>query len=135
VTDKISQTLLYQRIRNRIIEYFEATSSYEEQLAYEARVPMVFVPNEVINEWEDWFRREYLPDYVEPIFSKEEQESLGNFDQIWLSVVDDTPNPLPKLTDLIGTEPWERLRVAAEEALNVFRVRGMFDEEREEFLN
>jgi hypothetical protein len=38
---------------------------------------------------------------------------------------------MPELSDLIGTEPWERLRQAAEIALRVFNVRGRFDEELE----
>lgn len=43
-----------QRIRNRVIEYLELASSFDNQSAYQAAVPYIHVPNEIINQWEDW---------------------------------------------------------------------------------
>lgn len=45
-----SPRLVAQRIRNRIIEYLELASSFEAQ----QHAPIAHVPNEVINQWEDW---------------------------------------------------------------------------------
>ena len=135
MTERISAMLLDQRIRNRIIEYLETASSYEEQKKFETDVPIVHVPNEIINEWEDYVNRDCLSECAGPVFSPEEQIAIRQFDAVWAQVADDTPNPLPPLSKLIGTEPWERLRTAASQALGVFQVRGKFDEEREQFSN
>lgn len=50
-----SDRIVEQRIRNRVIEYFEMVSSFAAQQAYEEMgPPFVNVPYEVINQWEDW---------------------------------------------------------------------------------
>ena len=129
-TDAPSSTVIAQRIRNRIIEYLEMASSYEEQREYERNVPIAHVPSEIICQWEDWVRGGRLDWFREPVFSAAEQTAIREFHLIWRSVADDTPKMLPPLSDLIGTEPWERLRGGAELALKVFQPRGKFDEER-----
>lgn len=125
VTDRASEMLVDQRIRNRVMENLEIASSYEEQRGLDS--------NEIINMWEDPIARTCLSQYKEPVFSQGEQEAMREFDAIWESVADNTANPMPPLSELVGTEIWERLRVGAEKALAVFRVRGRFDEDREEF--
>jgi hypothetical protein len=125
--------LLDQRIRNRIIEYLEMASSYDEQLRYEANVPIACVPNEIINGWEDSVHRGQLNEFSEPVYSRDEQVAIGRFHAVWDGVAKDTPDQMPPLSELNGTEPWERLRVAAQQALDVFRMRGKFNEDREQF--
>jgi hypothetical protein len=87
----------------------------------------------MINQWEDWVEGAKLDWFDEPVFSSEEQQAIRTFHAVWDSIAKDTPKSLPQLSHLIGTEPWERLRRAAEVALATFMVRGRFDEEREAF--
>ncbi len=128
-----SAMLILQRIRNRITEYFELASSYQEQRAYDAAGSIAFVPNEIINQWEYWVNENWRGCCVTPVFSAEEQAAVADFDAVWNAVADETPNPLPPLECVIGTEPWERLRIAATGALCVFRVRGKLSEDHEDF--
>ncbi|WP_292404296.1 hypothetical protein [Mesorhizobium sp.] len=131
--EPISAILLNQRYRNHLIGYFSWVSSFQEQREYQATVPLVHVPHEAFNQWEDYASDRILDHYVEPVFSKDEQEALRAFRDVWNSASDDTPQRLPSLEELIGTESWERLRIAAEKALEVFMRRGPFDWDREEF--
>jgi hypothetical protein len=135
VNERISPILLDQRIRNRIIECLEIASSYDEQLKYEANVPIAHVPNEIINMWEDSVDRSRLDEFAEPVYSPNEQAAIRRFHAVWEGATKDTPDRMPPLSKLIGTEPWERLRVAAQQALAEFRLRGKFNEDREEFSN
>lgn len=133
--DNPSPRVLAQRIRNRLMEYLETASSYEAQREYERNVPIAHVPHEMINQWEDWVDGAKLDWFEEPVFSSREQEAIRTYHAVWDSVAKDTPKTLPSLSALIGTEPWERLRQAAEMALGVFAVRGKFDEERDAFAD
>lgn len=133
MTDDVSPMVVTQRIRNRIIEYLEVASSFEMQQDYQAKAAFVHVPSEMFNQWEDWVQSDKLDWFVEPVFSMAEQAAIRKFDATLRAVAGDTPSVLPELSDLIGTEPWDRLRTAAEAALEVFQVRGKFDEQREVF--
>ena len=132
-TEEISEILLAQRIRNRIIEYLELASSFEEQLAYQANTPIAHVASEVINQWEDSVHDPNDAFFAEPVFSKAEQEAIKAFHGIWDRVAGDTPDPLPELSVLIEGEPWQRLREAAVRALKIFQRRGKLDEDKEVF--
>lgn len=132
MTDDVSPMVVTQRVRNRIIEYLELASSFDKQLDYQTKAVFVSVPSEMINQWEDWVRSNRPDWYVEPVFSIPEQAAIWKFQAIWSSVADDMHSL--ELSDLVKTEPWERLRSGAEQALKVFEVRGRFDEEREVFL-
>lgn len=129
----ISDILLNQRYRNHLIGYFEWVSSHEEQQKYQATVPCVHIANEAFNQWDDYASDRILEHYVEPVFSIEEQQALRDYRAVLNSAAEDTPQTLPPLEQLIGTEPWERLRLAAAEALEVFMRRGTFDWEAEQF--
>jgi hypothetical protein len=132
-TESVSRVVLAQRIRNRIIEYLETASSYEEQLAYQANAPIAHVGAEMINQWEDWVHEHSQAVFTDPIFSQAEQQAIKDFNGVWDKVADDVPEPLPELSVLIETEPWRRLQEAALSALEVFQRRGKFDEEKEAF--
>src|SRR5580658_7880249 len=122
MNEHISLILLDQRNRNRIIEYLELASSYDEQQEFETNVPIVHVPNEVVNMWEDSVDSARIGDFTEPVYSPQEQIAIKQFHAVWDGVASDTPERLPPLSKLIGTEPWERLRIAAAHALAVFRL-------------
>jgi hypothetical protein len=133
MNDAISPILLDQRIRNGIIEYLEIASSYEEQLEYEANVPIANIPNEMINQWEDWVHGNLRENYREPVYSLDEQAAIAGFQVIWSEVADETPKQMPPLKALLGTPAWEKLRLGAQQALEVFLLRGKFDGDREQF--
>jgi hypothetical protein len=83
--------------------------------------------------WEDNVQSDRLDNFSEPVYSLEEQAAIRQFHIVWDGVARDTPDQMPPLSELIGTEPWERLRVAAMQVLTVFQSRGKFDEDREQF--
>ncbi|CAB5721081.1 Uncharacterised protein [Delftia tsuruhatensis] len=66
-----------QRTRNRIIEYLELASSFDAQTKYQASVPGVRVPNELLNQWEDWANGDWLQ--YEPAFTPDEIGAMGCF--------------------------------------------------------
>ena len=126
----VPRQLLQQRVRNGIMDYLELAASAEEQRSYERRVTIAPVPNELINQWEDWVRFDDLDWYVAPVFSPDETEAIRAFHDVWLAVADATPEPMPHTIDaLIGTPVWDRLMTAAQAAFIVFEKRGRFDQE------
>jgi hypothetical protein len=88
---ELPQKLLLQRIRNRIIEYLELAASADEQRDYERRVPIAHVPNEMINQWEDWVNGDDLDRYGPPVFSEDERRALRSFNSVLLAVADERP--------------------------------------------
>ena len=120
---EVSNIVMLQRIRNRIIEYLGAVSSYEKQGE--------MGPTAIICRWEDWVVESWNEDYVDPVFSKEEQDAIGKYNATWEQVADLTPDPPPALEELVNTEAWKRLHDEAEKSLAVFHKRGKLSEEHE----
>ncbi len=128
--ESITEQLLHQRIRNRIIEYWEWVSSYEAQRDYQARAPVgVFIPSEAINQWEDHVQPDWREYLGAPVFSKAECGALAFYEGAWKYVSDAMPDD--PLEELIGTKVWEQLREAAERARQVFAERGKMPEDKE----
>jgi len=125
----VSPRIILQRVRNRLIEYFELASSSERQRAYHARAP-VSVSSEIMNLWEDWYC-EPIDHYAGPVFSDDERAALESFDATWTTVAEHTPDMMPALSELLGTREWELLRRAASDALDVFLKRGRLREDEE----
>jgi hypothetical protein len=123
-----SEKLVLQRIRNRIIEYLEVASSFEAQRLYQTKVA-VSVPNEMVNQWEDWVPDPSDDAFRSPVFSQEEREALLSFHQTWVEVAESLPNPLPPLEETIRLPQWHRFRVSAEATLGVLARRGRLAEE------
>jgi hypothetical protein len=122
---KPSQQLVLQRVRNRIIEYLETTSSLERQ-----RVPHV-VPGETINSWEDSVLEPWLKQYVPPVFSDDERQAILSFHRTWDAVSAGLAWSQTNFDELAGNPEWERLRTAAASALAVFQRRGKCSEDEE----
>lgn len=121
----MTDDIVLGRIRNQIIECLELAASSMEQVAYQAAVPQVHVPNEVINQWEDWVRPDWREYMTPPMFSQDEIGAIADFYGAWDSVVSSTPDPLPSLEVLMGTDEWLQLAQAAASALAVFQIRGL----------
>jgi hypothetical protein len=125
-----TRQVVLQRIRNRIIEYLELASSFDGQREYQSRAH-VPVPQEIINQWEDWVRGPSDPAFAEPVFSAAERDAVARFHKIWDEIASSTPDPMPSLDALFVTAAWQQLRDAALDALRVFRIRGRLPEDKE----
>ena len=120
---EISDKLLKQRLRNRIIEVLEITSSPEEQKKCG--------PEEVINLWEDFVDEEKILFYDEPVFSFEEINEIRRYHNTWNYVCDNTPDRIKSIEDATKIDCWVELQKEAAIALQVFMRRGKFVEEYE----
>ena len=123
VLSKISEKLLTQRLRNRIMEVLSIYSTDEDW--------ELLGPDEVINQWADFVDESRIPLYIEPVFSKKEREELLKFHELWLQYCDATPNAMPRFNEIRTTPEWQRLKNEANKLLAIFEVRGRFDEEVE----
>ena len=131
MSDEVPPLLVEQRVRNRMIEYWEWVSATDRQQAYQNAVPYVSVPDEAINQWEDW---QDFPSpvghYLPPVFTPEEARMIDKYHQAWDEVADATPQFMPSLIELRDNDHWHRLMAAAQEAFELFMRRGKFDENR-----
>ncbi|MDH5409142.1 MAG: hypothetical protein OEY00_11085 [Gammaproteobacteria bacterium] len=122
-SEEISKKILYQRIRNRIIEVLEITADPSQHEK--------FGGDEIICMWEDWVDDQKLPEYVEPVFSQEEQTAISEYHKIWNEVADNTPHLMPSVNELVKNAYWQKLIKQAEKALTVFSIKGRYSEEVE----
>jgi len=119
----ISQKLLQQRIRNRIIENLESfsNSTWVNQLG----------TDEIINMWYDQMGEdESFEFFSEPVFANKEQNSIKKFHNLLESSYKNIPSTW-KREELLENKEWLKLVETAKEELNVFIVRGRFSEEQE----
>ena len=126
----MTEKIVSQRIRNRIIEYLGLASSFERQREYEANVPIANVASEVICQWEDWVDEGRFEWYGSPVFSRAEVEAMKKFHATW-DLVADCVDGRPRLEEVQKVSEWARLRDAAAEALSVFSMRGKLPEDEE----
>lgn len=131
-SERPSERVIEQRVRNRIIEHLELASSFEVQQAYQAEVPFVNVPYEVINGWEDWVRPGSWPlSGPSGALTDDEVDAVRTFTNVWDAVADEIPDDYPRLAEVQAMEAWNRLRDAAVVALAVFASRGPLSEDEE----
>jgi hypothetical protein len=126
-----SDRVVEQRVRNRLIEYFELASSFSEQREYEAADPIVHVPYEVIEQWADW--GPHLDLYLETseVYTAEEVKALKRFQLVWDKASEAVPDDYPSLQQVQAMPAWEELRREAESALGIFAGRGKLPEDHE----
>jgi hypothetical protein len=123
-----SRHLVVLRARNGMIEYLKLASSFDEQRAYRQRA-QVFVPVEVINQWEDWVDDPKAAWLSDASFSDDERQAVVDFHAAWADVSARIPDPVPDLEVLVATPEWNRLRLAAADALEIFARRGRLSED------
>jgi len=114
--------LLNQRLRNRIMDILRIYADAEEW----SRLG----PDEVINQWGDIVDDQRISTYVEPVFSKSEQEALRKFHQLWKEYCRSTPRFMPSMNVLKESSKWKALQKEASEAYVLFSERGWFREEQ-----
>lgn len=130
--DQPSSRVVEQRIRNRVIEHLDVVASYSEQDEY-ARVAPVYIPYELINQWEDWVLADPRTDSsVLKVYSEAEREALGAVQHAWKAAADALPNDYPSLESAQAMPEWAAWRDAAASALKVFSARGRMSEEEEQ---
>jgi len=80
-----SPLLVEQRIRNRIMEYLELASSFEARCRYQAATAVAYVPDEVINLWDDWnpVDQTRWPGRLKAPYSDEEIAAMQGFHAEW----------------------------------------------------
>ena len=127
-----SERLIEQRVRNRIIEYLELASSFEDQRRYEHDVPIAHVPYEVINQWGDqvWKHPSRNPHNLD-IYDAAEVEALVRYQEVLEAVTRAVPDDYPPLREVQTMPEWRLLRDTAEQTLGVLMRRGKFPEDRE----
>ncbi|WP_339509898.1 hypothetical protein [Pseudomonas sp. RL_15y_Pfl2_60] len=88
-------------------------------------------PDEVINQWEDVVDEGTMSIYLEPVFTKQEQENLQRFHQLWLQYCDSTPKNMPSFKRIKVTPEWQNLQAEAIQLLEIFELRERLSEEIE----
>ena len=115
--------LVEQRVRNHVIDYFDLASSYELQLKYQRAVPIVYVPNEVINQWQDLALDRAAVEHSD-VYSVEEILAIGRYHAVWDRVAEMLPKGFPTLRVVQALPCWDELRQAALSAREAFEPRG-----------
>lgn len=110
------------------MEYLELAASFEEQLEYERRATIAYVPSELINQWDDW-----VPDVRRPwsVYSQEEAAAMIAFEEVLDRANRATGEGWPSVTEVQTLPAWSALRDAAAAALAVFGRRGRLPEDHE----
>ncbi len=118
----ISDTLLKQRLRNRIIE---ALASFADEGAVGSEGT-----NEIIETWYDFVGGDRMAFYDSPVFSSEEINAITRFH----SLLERSYREIPatwKPEELADCKEWSVLTKSALSEHAIFMKRGLFDEERE----
>ncbi len=119
---KISDILLKQRLRNRIIESLDAFAD-EDMVG-------VLGTGEIIEIWYDYMDDDRLSFYDSPVFSHDEVNAIKRFHNLLESAYRKVPETWI-LEELACCNEWSALVTAAREEHIVFMARGLLDEEQE----
>lgn len=119
---EISDTLLKQRLRNRLIESLEAFAD-EETIA-------AVGTGEIIEIWYDYMDDDRLGFYDEPVFSSEEVNAIKRFHNLLENTYKRVPDTW-KSEELEECGEWEHLVAVAREEHAIFLKRGLSNEESE----
>lgn len=119
---QISQQLLYQRIRNRVIELLETHQSFADLAEVGAF--------EAIDMVSDWLPLDYedAPD----VFSEKEKEAVAEFEKLAGAAAGATKENTWEVEWFKNSAEWRRLTKFAKEALVIFGERGRSSEDCEE---
>lgn len=130
--DQPSRRVVEQRVRNRIIEYLQLASSFEEQRKYERNAPaFVDIPGEVIEQWADWGAVDPQRGPISDVFTAEEVAAMKEYDRVWDDVADRLDWPVGGIAAAQQLPEWDELRRAATAALVPFERRGRMPEDEE----
>lgn len=119
----VSQNIVKQRVRNRMIEYFETASSFVHTAKFGAF--------ETINQWEDYLdKRGSLEGgfFQPPVLDNLELEAMKKFHHVWNRTADATHIDIFDSELLSGSADWKAFKDAASTCLQIFMIRGKFSE-------
>jgi hypothetical protein len=127
--DDLSDQLIEQRIRNRLIEVCEWIVDYEKNPNID--------PNGLINSWYDYFDG-CNPSCTEPVYSPSESRRLMVVAEAMDNLCRVTPQTIPSdsnsLQAFFRLAEWQVLKKAVRSALKELQVRGRFSEDVEEIF-
>lgn len=126
-----SERILLQRVRNQLIDYLEIAASFQAQQAFQAQAPQTHVATEVLEQWADWVSPNWQQELKAPTFSEPERSAIAQFQIVWENTHNTLVRPLPALDYIQLAPAWQQLRVAAENCLRVFMLRGKLSDEVE----
>lgn len=112
---EVSDTVLKQRLRNRLIEALE--NFFDDEAV------LVLGTDEIINIWYDYADNEQIAFYDEPIFSLAELNQIKSFSNLLESSHDSIPSSW-RLREIETCLEWKTLALAARDAYDVFMNRG-----------
>lgn len=130
--ERESNRIIEQRIRNNVLDYLELAGSFERQIEYSWRVPIAYVPYEVISQWEDSVDLDStaVAD-TSSVYSPLEVAAMRSFHRVWLEASEALPGDYSPLAEVHALPEWVALRDAARAASAVFEVRGVMPEGHE----
>jgi hypothetical protein len=120
--EKISGQLLYQRMRNRVIELLDLYSSLEDVAKFGAF--------EVLEMVDDWLPLDY--EKGPQVFSVSEQDVISSFLKLKETASDCTVNDVWDVRWFEKSEEWSNISKFAMQSHALFMVRGRFSEEKEQ---
>lgn len=120
--EEISTQLLYQRIRNRVIELMEMHSTFEGTLGAFSMLNMV----------DDWLPVPY--ENAPNVFSTKEKDAIADFLRLFEVAADATLVNTWDVEWFKNSPEWSALSKVAQEAYDIFMQRGRFSEDDEQAL-
>ena len=104
--------------RKEVFEVLALIASKEEQLDYQAKVPIAYVSAELFNQWNDCYQLHKDQDWYIEAFTKEELEILQEFDEALEDISKKTSENPPDIYDFVNTPEWALLSNAGAIALD-----------------
>ena len=118
----ISEKLVMQRIRNRIIEVLDMFADDESVSKIGS--------DEIIEFWYDFVDEEKFSGFNKPVFSESEITSIRRFHNLLEKTYSNVPSSF-SLESLMSNKYWCRLKELANNETEVFLKRGRFSEDEE----
>ena len=124
----MTSQLVYQRIRNRIIEMLEW------MIESESKVPAVGF-DELTSLWEDWVMSPFQKDlYPVPVYTAEESECIRKVSHAVDALCNATPSSITADATVLTLPEWAVVVETARKAHAVLMKRGRLSEEEEVLL-
>ncbi len=109
-----------KNVRKGLINVLKLFSSPEDQIEYQIKVPHVYVPHEMIEQWLDCVDHDRKDWYKPDVYSPEELEAIWSFDEVW-DIESDRIDSSLTMEEMINSEPWINMINAARYSLIAFR--------------
>ncbi len=123
--EQVTQRIVEQRVRNRIIEYLLVVSEFEDDSG-------VLDLNDLVNDWEFNISGPFEPRHFSMrTYTHQEVEALKAVDAAWNRFSNATPATIRDAAIALALPEWVQFRTEARSALGVFLKRGKLSEDIE----